>query len=81
MFGLEFVGHPEHHRLVLREGALPVLPPLDPDYPPDAAVMVNQNRRFIPEIAGAVADVQELPFGPIRADVAGVGGISFLLHR
>ena len=69
LFGLEFVGHPEPHRLVLREGALPVLPPLDPDYPPDAAVMVNQNRRFIPEIAGAVADVQELPFGPIRADV------------
>jgi formate hydrogenlyase subunit 5 len=69
LFGLEFVGHPEPHRLVLREGALPVLPPLDPDYPPDAAVIVNQNRRFIPEIAGAVADVQELPFGPIRADV------------
>ena len=69
LFGLEFVGHPEPHRLVLREGALPVLPPLDPDYPPDLAVVVDQNRRFIPEIAGAVADVQELPFGPIRADV------------
>jgi formate hydrogenlyase subunit 5 len=69
LFGLEFVGHPEPHRLVMREGALPVLPPLDPDYPPDLAVLVDQNRRFIPEIAGAVADVQELPFGPIRADV------------
>jgi formate hydrogenlyase subunit 5 len=62
-------GHPEPHRLVLREGAQPVLPPFDPDYPPDTAVLVDQNRRFIPEIAGAVADVQELPFGPIRADV------------
>ncbi len=69
LFGLEFTGHPEPHRLVLREGAQPVLPPFDPDYPPDAAVPVDQNRRFIPEIAGAVADVQELPFGPIRADV------------
>jgi formate hydrogenlyase subunit 5 len=69
LFGLEFVGHPEPHRLVLREGALPVLPPLDPDYPPDLAVVVDQNRRFIPVIAGAVGDVQELPFGPIRADV------------
>jgi formate hydrogenlyase subunit 5 len=69
LFGLEFVGHPEPHRLVLREGAQPVLPPFDPDYPLDAAVVVDQNRRFIPEIAGAVEDVQELPFGPIRADV------------
>jgi formate hydrogenlyase subunit 5 len=69
LFGLEFVGHPEPYRLVLREGAQPVLPPFDPDYPPDTPVVVDQNRRFIPEIAGAVADVQELPFGPIRADV------------
>jgi formate hydrogenlyase subunit 5 len=69
LFGLEFVGHPEPHRLVLREGAQPVLPPFDPNYPADAAVLVDQNRRFIPEIAGAAADVQELPFGPIRADV------------
>jgi formate hydrogenlyase subunit 5 len=69
LFGLEFVGHPEPHRLVLREGAEPVAPPFDPDYPPDTVVPVDQNRRFIPEIAGAVADVQELPFGPIRADV------------
>ena len=70
LFGVEFVGHPEPDRLVLREGAQPVLPPFDPDYPPDLAVPVDQTRRFIPEVAGAVADVQELPFGPIRADVA-----------
>ncbi len=69
LFGLEFIGHPEPHRLVLREGAQPLLPPFDPDYPPDAAVPVDQSRRFIPEIAGAAADVQELPFGPIRGDV------------
>ena len=69
LFGLDFIGHPEPHRLVLREGAEPVLPPMHPDYPTDAEVTVDQNRRFIPEIAGAVADVQELPFGPIRADV------------
>ena len=69
LFGLEFVGHPEPHRLVLREGAQPAMPPFDPGYPPDAKVPVDQNRRFIPEIGGATADVQELPFGPIRADV------------
>jgi formate hydrogenlyase subunit 5 len=69
LFGLEFAGHPEPHRLVLREGANPVLPPFDPDYPPDEPVLVDQTRRFIPEIAGAATDVQELPFGPIRADV------------
>ncbi|HEY3910108.1 MAG TPA: NADH-quinone oxidoreductase subunit C [Stellaceae bacterium] len=83
LFGLEFAGHPEPHRLVLREGAQPVLPPFDPDYPADAAVPVDQRRRFIPEmagpeIAGAGADVQELPFGPIRADV--VESAEFLFH-
>ncbi|MGH7113203.1 MAG: NADH-quinone oxidoreductase subunit C [Stellaceae bacterium] len=83
LFGLEFVGHPEPHRLVLREGAQPVLPPFDPDYPADAAVPVDQRRRFIPkiggpEIGGAVADVQELPFGPIRADV--VESAEFLFY-
>jgi formate hydrogenlyase subunit 5 len=69
LFGLQFAGHPEPHRLVLREGANPVLPPFDPNYPVDAPVLVDQSRRFVPEIAGATADVQELPFGPIRADV------------
>ena len=54
------------------------LPPFDPDYPPDAPVPVDQNRRFIPEIAGAVADVQELPFGPIRADVVEFGRVPVL---
>jgi formate hydrogenlyase subunit 5 len=69
LFGLAFVGQPEPHRLVLREGANPIMAPFAPDYPPDAPILVDQNRRFIPEIAGAVADVQELPFGPIRSDV------------
>ena len=49
-----------------------------PDYPPDLAVPVDQTRRFIPEVAGAVADVQELPFGPIRADV--VESAEFLFY-
>jgi formate hydrogenlyase subunit 5 len=69
LFGLEFSGHPEPHRLVLREGAKPVMPPFDPNYPAGTPVLVDQTRRFIPEIAGAAGDVQELPFGPIRADV------------
>ncbi len=83
LFGLEFASHPEPHRLVLREGAQPVLPPFDPDYPADAAVLVDQSRRFVPEIAGpeiagAGDDVQELPFGPVRADV--VESAEFLFY-
>jgi formate hydrogenlyase subunit 5 len=78
LFGLEFGGHPEPHRLVLREGAKPLLPPFDPDYPAETPIPVDQARRFIPEIAGAAGDVQELPFGPIRADV--VESAEFLFY-
>jgi formate hydrogenlyase subunit 5 len=78
LFGLEFSGHPETHRLVLREGARPVMPPFDPNYPAETPVLVDQTRRFIPEIAGAAGDVQELPFGPIRADV--VESAEFLFY-
>ena len=69
LFGLEFSDQPESHRLVLREGANPVMPPFAPDYPANTPIPVDQNLRFIPEIGGAASDVQELPFGPIRADV------------
>ena len=54
---------------MLHDGVDPVKPPFDPDYPPDLALRVHQTRQVVPEIAGAEADVQLLPFGPVRADV------------
>jgi formate hydrogenlyase subunit 5 len=69
LFGLHFLDHPEPHRLVLHEGADPVLPPFDPRYPADRPIPVARTRRLVPELAGDVAGVQELPFGPVRADV------------
>ena len=67
LFGVEFRSHPEPHRLVLHAGARPVLPPLDPAYPADTMMPFAPAEGFLPEIASA--DVQRLPFGPVRADV------------
>jgi formate hydrogenlyase subunit 5 len=69
LFGLKFVGHPEPEPLVLHEGAHPVLPPFDRQYPDDVPILVEPTQRLVPEIVGARADVQELPWGPVRADV------------
>ncbi|HTV87718.1 MAG TPA: NADH-quinone oxidoreductase subunit C [Stellaceae bacterium] len=67
LFGVEFAGHPEPRRLVLHEGARPILPPFDPDYPADTAMPFAPIETPLPEIAGS--DVQRLPWGPIKADV------------
>jgi formate hydrogenlyase subunit 5 len=67
LFGIEFAGHPEPHRLVLHSGAQPSVPPFDPTYPVDLALPFEPADGGLPEIAGA--DVQRLPFGPVRADV------------
>ncbi len=67
LFGVEFRGHPEPYRLVLHQGARPVLPPLDPAYPADAVLPFEPADGGLPEVASA--DVQRLPFGPVRADV------------
>ena len=69
LFGLAFTDHPQPHRLVLHDGVQSSTPPFAPDYPPDRPLRVERNERSIPEIAGAEADVQLLPFGPVRADV------------
>ncbi|MGH6672013.1 MAG: NADH-quinone oxidoreductase subunit C [Xanthobacteraceae bacterium] len=69
LFGLTFAGHPEPQRLVLQEGAQPVLPPLDRRYPKDAPILVECAERYAPEVAGDDTNVQMLPFGPVRADV------------
>ena len=69
LFGIEFLDHPQPQRLVLHEGVNPVRPPFDPDYPPGATLQAEPVKQAIPEISGAEADVQLLPFGPVRADV------------
>jgi formate hydrogenlyase subunit 5 len=69
LFGLPFADHPQPQRLVLHEGVNPRLPPFDPDYPADEPLRVESNMQAVPELGGAEADVQLLPFGPVRADV------------
>jgi Ni,Fe-hydrogenase III large subunit len=70
LFGLSFVDHPQPHRLVLHEGVKPRRPPFAPNYPPDLPLRIESNIQVVPEIFGAeAANVQLLPFGPVRADV------------
>ncbi len=65
--GLEFIGHPEPRPLVLAHGENPIRPPLDPSYPVEAAMPFEAIEASGPEIENP--DVQQLPFGPVRADV------------
>jgi Ni,Fe-hydrogenase III large subunit len=65
--GIAFTDHPEHHPLVLHEGARPSIPPLDPRYPRDRIIPFTSQPWSLPAIEGN--DVQILPFGPIRGDV------------
>jgi formate hydrogenlyase subunit 5 len=76
LFGVEFRGHPEPHRLVLHRGARPALPPLDPRYPAETLMPFVPVAAALPEIAAD--DVQRLPFGPIRADVVESAELIFL---
>jgi formate hydrogenlyase subunit 5 len=69
LFGLKFLDHPQPQRLVLHEGVNPPRPPFDPAYPADLSLQPQSAIQEIPELAGAEADVQLLPFGPVRADV------------
>jgi formate hydrogenlyase subunit 5 len=69
LFGLRFVDQPQPYRLILHEGVAARRPPFDPDYPPGQRLHVEASPRVIPELSGAEADVQLLPFGPVRADV------------
>lgn len=69
LFGIKFVGHPQPHRLVLHDGVEFDLPPFDPNAPKDLSLKAERARQSIPEVEGAEADVQLLPFGPVRADV------------
>ena len=81
LFGLRFLDQPEPQRLVLHEGVSLQQAPFDPDYPPDLPLRVEPTRQVVPEIVGAEADVQLLPFGPVRADVFESARVSVLLRR
>ncbi len=77
LFGVRFSGHPQPHRLVLHEGAEPEVPPFDPRYPPDQRLPARRKEQRVPDVGGAEADVQLLPFGPVRADVLESGEFLF----
>ncbi len=76
LFGVAFEGQPEPHRLVLHESAEPALPPLDPAYPADTEMPFSARGGAIPEVVGP--DVQQLPFGPVRADVVELVQLTYL---
>jgi Ni,Fe-hydrogenase III large subunit len=77
LFGLRFLDQPEPQRLVLHEGVSSQRPPFNPDYPIDLPLRIESNMQVVPELAGAEADVQLLPFGPVRADVFESGEFLF----
>ncbi len=77
LFGIDFSEHPQPDRLVLHDGVDPILPPFDPDYPPQTPLKAEPKRQSVPEVAGARTDVQLLPFGPVRADVVESGEFLF----
>jgi formate hydrogenlyase subunit 5 len=69
LFGLPFQDQPQPEPLVLLEGVEPAIPPFDPSYPANVELRVTSSKISFPEVAGAEADVQLLPFGPVRGDV------------
>jgi Ni,Fe-hydrogenase III large subunit/NADH:ubiquinone oxidoreductase subunit C len=77
LFGVEFSEHPQPDRLVLHDGVNPIMPPFNPNYPRDTIIPAESTRQSIPELAGAEADVQLLPFGPVRGDVFESGQFLF----
>jgi Ni,Fe-hydrogenase III large subunit len=73
--GITFRNHPEPRPLVLHEGAHPSMPPLDPRYPADQMIPFTPQPWDLPPVEGA--DVQMLPFGPVRGDVLESAQIAF----
>ena len=73
--GVPFSGQPEPYPLVLHEGVRADVPPLDPRRPKDQPLAFSLQPPTIPEVLGP--DVQELPFGPVRAGVVEAGQFFF----
>jgi formate hydrogenlyase subunit 5 len=69
LFGLSFTDQPQPYRLVLHEGVPPELPPFTSPDTSNRALLAQPKERVLPQVGGAGADVQLLPFGPVRADV------------
>jgi len=69
LFGFPFQDQPQPEPLVLLAGAEPAMPPFDPRYPAGVELSVKASKISLPEVAGAEAAVQLMPFGPVRADV------------
>jgi len=69
LFGFPFQDQPQPEPLVLLAGAEPAIPPFDPRFPAGVELSVKASKISLPEVAGAEAAVQLMPFGPVRADV------------
>ncbi|CAM5286896.1 Formate hydrogenlyase subunit 5 [Aquamicrobium terrae] len=76
LFGFAFADHPEPFRLVLHKDAKADVPPFDPRAG-DTPITVSGERRTVPAVGGDEADVQLLPYGPVRADVVESGEFLF----
>ncbi len=68
LYGVRFDGHPEPYPLVLHEGIAPPSPPLRVRWERSATPRRGTAEPpAVPRMIGA--DIQRLPFGPVRADV------------
>ena len=77
LYGLRFDGHPEPYPLVLHEGLVPQQPPMLGPFDRHAAPLAGHAQPpIVPRVTGA--EIQRLPFGPVRADV--VESAQFLFY-
>lgn len=78
LYGVRFRDHPEPNRLVLHEEIAPPLAPVAAEQVRPAALPAGYGNgpRSLPELPAA--DVQTLPFGPVRADVLESAEFTFL---
>lgn len=67
LFNITFSYHPENVRLVLHEGVETTLSPMQPDYPREKLITFSRKPWQLPEMDNH--DLQQLPFGPVRAGV------------
>ncbi len=75
LFGVTFDGHPEPKRLILHDGAIVPAPPMQGD------VAIQKEFELVGHVGGIPdmesADVQRLPWGPVRSDVVESGEFIF----
>ena len=76
LFGLQFRGSPDQRRLVLHQGAHRESAPMSADALPATPSTFDYMTPELPEIEGE--NLQQLSFGPIRADVVETGKFLFI---